>query len=261
MSFTSQGPEAETTIVLVHGLGGRRAQTAALADDLSHDSHVVSVDLLGHGSSPAGQGADGMRAQIEALRQLIEDLALARVALVGHSAGGTTALRMTNEVQEIETAILLDSSLIISDAVEDWADHLASSLDRDGFHKTVTDLLRANLGDKSMATISDEVNEAVKHTNPEVGAALLLDAVTFDAPGEIRRSPSRLCYVRSSRPITAAQLHAVRSDVTFHRVEHAGHWVQMEQPSKVADIIRRHVSAPTGVPTHVTGSQPSEALP
>ncbi|WP_326836922.1 alpha/beta fold hydrolase [Amycolatopsis rhabdoformis] len=255
MSFTEQGPEAETTIVLVHGLGGRRAQTAALADDLSRDSRVVSVDLLGHGSSPVGQGARGMVAQIEALQQLIEDLALTRVALVGHSAGGTTALRMTNEVQEIETVVLLDSSLIISDAVEDWADRLARSLDRDGFHQTVAGLLRANLGEAPEARIADEVNEAVKDTDPEVGAALLRDAVAFDATDEIRRSPSRICYVRSSRPLTAAQLHAVRPDVTFAHVQHAGHWVQMEQPRKVADIIRRTVFAPTSVPA----SQPGEA--
>lgn len=194
LSFTAQGPETEMTIVLVHGLGGRRAQNAALADELSRDSHVVSVDLLGHGSSPAGEGARGMTAQIEELRRLIEDLSLARVALVGHSAGGTTALRMTNEVQEIEAAFLLDSSLIVSDAVKDWADRLASSLDRDGFHKTVNGLLRANLGDEAEATIAEEVEQAVKDTDPEVGAALLRDAVASTSTRLMRSAEAHREY-------------------------------------------------------------------
>ncbi|MFI5613961.1 alpha/beta fold hydrolase [Amycolatopsis sp. NPDC051903] len=248
LSFTAQGSQGDTTIVLVHGLGGRRAQNAALADDLSSDSRVVSVDLLGHGASPVGQGARGMSAQVEALGQLIEDLALTRVALVGHSAGGTTALRLTNRLPGIETLTLLDSSLIVSDAVRGWADRLVSALDRDGFRNAVKDHHRAGLGDRAGPRIIDEINEAVDATDPEVGSALLRDAVIFDASDEIRRSPSRLCYVNSSRPLSREQLRAVRPDISFHRIECAGHWVQVEHPRKVADIIRRHVHAFTAAP-------------
>jgi pimeloyl-ACP methyl ester carboxylesterase len=89
------GPENGPAVVLLHhGLGSVKAwrgQIPVLADA---GYHVVAYDRWGYGGSDARTGLDlpTFTTDINDLHYILEQLGLHRVALVGHSDGGTIAL-------------------------------------------------------------------------------------------------------------------------------------------------------------------------
>jgi pimeloyl-ACP methyl ester carboxylesterase len=96
-------------VLMIHGLGGNALNFAALAERLQRDHRVIRVDRPGSGYSAriADRPAD-LRAQIDALLALMDDLALERPLVVGHSLGGALALGMALQApQRLRGLVLL----------------------------------------------------------------------------------------------------------------------------------------------------------
>jgi pimeloyl-ACP methyl ester carboxylesterase len=79
-------------LMLLHGTNSSRSIWRDLSLQLSTDRKVVSVDLPCHGASPPTCHTPPEWAQEVA--QLLDQLGLPRVAVVGHSSGGWTALEL-----------------------------------------------------------------------------------------------------------------------------------------------------------------------
>ena len=104
---TGQGP----AIVLLHGLFGSSDNLGRLASDLATDHRVVSVDLPGHGlSAPINDyGHETVAAMVS---ELLMELKLGRMCLVGHSLGGKVAMQMASTAEK-NSAINLSKLVII----------------------------------------------------------------------------------------------------------------------------------------------------
>ena len=79
--------------MLVHGLGGTgseiwRGQVA----DLAAEFRVIAYDLRGSGQSEITPGPYTINLLADDLRALVDALGLGRVAIVGHSMGGSITL-------------------------------------------------------------------------------------------------------------------------------------------------------------------------
>ncbi|MFA0698078.1 alpha/beta fold hydrolase, partial [Vibrio sp. 10N.222.49.C9] len=79
-------------ILLIHGLFGSLDNLGLLARDLSQDHQVISVDLRNHGRS-LHSDEHTYAAQAEDIRQLMDELALDELTVVGHSMGGKVAMK------------------------------------------------------------------------------------------------------------------------------------------------------------------------
>lgn len=80
-------------LVLVHGLGGTGAEIwKRQIADLATEFRVIVYDLRGSGRSQVTPGPYSIDLLTEDLRALVEVLNLGRVAIVGHSMGGSIAL-------------------------------------------------------------------------------------------------------------------------------------------------------------------------
>jgi pimeloyl-ACP methyl ester carboxylesterase len=78
--------------MLLHGTNSSRSIWKRLLPQLCNEREVFSVDLPAHGQSPPGSFTPPEWAGEVAA--LLDDLGLERVAVVGHSAGGWTALEL-----------------------------------------------------------------------------------------------------------------------------------------------------------------------
>jgi pimeloyl-ACP methyl ester carboxylesterase len=79
-------------LLLLHGTTSSRKIWAPFLDGLAAVADVVAVDLPGHGDSPATAFTpDGWAREVA---RLLDELGLERVAVLGHSAGGWTALEL-----------------------------------------------------------------------------------------------------------------------------------------------------------------------
>lgn len=83
------GPEDAPAVVLIHGLGLTRQVTwEKIAPVLATRYRVLSYDLLGHGESTVPDYEISLTALGQQLIDLMDELGIARAALVGFSLGG-----------------------------------------------------------------------------------------------------------------------------------------------------------------------------
>ena len=80
-------------LMLVHGLGGTVENWRALAPALAERHRVLVPDLPGHGQSEALPEARNLDAFVAAVIALLDAENLERAVWIGHSLGGTIALR------------------------------------------------------------------------------------------------------------------------------------------------------------------------
>jgi len=95
-------------LLLLHGAGGNLATMTTLAGLLRPTHRVVTVDLRGHGRS--GDGPWSWDAALDDLAAVVDELRLARPAVVGHSLGGMLAALWAARHPECPGAVNLDGN-------------------------------------------------------------------------------------------------------------------------------------------------------
>ena len=81
------------SLIILHGLFGSSDNWRTMAKQLSSNRQVITVDLRNHGQSPQ---SDLMSYQLMAddVAELIRDLDLNKVEVIGHSIGGKVAMML-----------------------------------------------------------------------------------------------------------------------------------------------------------------------
>ena len=79
------GPE---TLLLLHGMAGSSETWRAVLPQLAKRYRVIAPDLLGHGQSAKPRSDYSLGAFAVSLRDLLDELGVARVTVVGQSLGG-----------------------------------------------------------------------------------------------------------------------------------------------------------------------------
>ncbi|HYO20385.1 MAG TPA: alpha/beta fold hydrolase [Dermatophilaceae bacterium] len=82
-------------ILFIHGLTGSQRNWAHLVDAMNSDHRVLAPDLFGHGASAKPMGDYSLGAHAAIMRDLLDQLGIERVTLVGHSFGGGIAMQFS----------------------------------------------------------------------------------------------------------------------------------------------------------------------
>ena len=104
------GP-AETTFVLVHGLGGSHLNWLQVASGLSGLGRVLALDLPGFGYSPRAGRGSALMDERQLLSRFVEELATGRVILGGNSMGGGIAILQAAVDPDSVSGLVLTSSM------------------------------------------------------------------------------------------------------------------------------------------------------
>lgn len=97
-----------STIILLHGLFGNLDNLGVLARDLQHYYPVLQVDLRNHGLSSHSTEMN-YQAMSQDLLELIQQLSLEKVIVIGHSMGGKVAMALSAIAPEkIEKLVIID---------------------------------------------------------------------------------------------------------------------------------------------------------
>lgn len=88
-----QGP----AVLLIHGMAASSYTWRAILPPLSTHHRVVAPDILGHGQSAKPRGDYSLGAIAVWLRDLLDELGIDRVTLVGHSLGGGIAMQFAHQ--------------------------------------------------------------------------------------------------------------------------------------------------------------------
>ena len=108
-------------IVLLHGAGFTGHQWNLMAPLLARSARIYALDLRGHGESAKLNDGYDLDTAVGDVREFIELLALEAPILVGHSWGGSIALRYAAEEPKTCAGIVLaDGGFFESASFETW---------------------------------------------------------------------------------------------------------------------------------------------
>ena len=97
-------------ILLIHGMGGSSKTWSGVIPLLAEKYRVIAPDLLGHGQSDKPRGDYSVGAFAVLLRDLLDELGVARVTVVGHSLGGGVAMQFAHQHRQYCERMVLISS-------------------------------------------------------------------------------------------------------------------------------------------------------
>jgi pimeloyl-ACP methyl ester carboxylesterase len=99
-------------VLLIHGLNASTFSFRYTISELARHYRVVAVDRMGCGFSDRPAGGDySLTAQATLLARVMDQLAIERAAVVGHSLGGAVAMRLTLAYPErVSRLVLVDSA-------------------------------------------------------------------------------------------------------------------------------------------------------
>jgi len=104
-------------VVLLHGIPTNSYLFRGQVDALAGDRRVIAADMVGYGNSAMHDGFDrSIRAQEQAIRDLVDQLGFETVDFVGHDLGGGVGLRYAARTPDAIDRLVLSNSV----AYDSW---------------------------------------------------------------------------------------------------------------------------------------------
>ncbi len=103
-------------LLLIHGFLESSFIWERLLPELTEKFQVITLDLPGHGKSPALNEPLTMEQGAELVHRLLHSLAIERAQIMGHSMGGYISLAMLELFPEITNSIILLNSTTYADS-------------------------------------------------------------------------------------------------------------------------------------------------
>ncbi|KWX67120.1 alpha/beta fold hydrolase [Mycobacterium sp. NAZ190054] len=100
----------DETLLLLHGMAGSSETWRAVLPQLSKRHRVIAPDLLGHGQSAKPRSDYSLGAFAVGLRDLLDELGITRVTVVGQSLGGGVAMQFVYQHPDYCQRLVLISS-------------------------------------------------------------------------------------------------------------------------------------------------------
>jgi pimeloyl-ACP methyl ester carboxylesterase len=242
IAFTQTG-SGRPALLFVHGWQADHSVWRGTIAALGPDVRAVAVDLRGSSESRSARGPYRLERFAADLRELVEHLGLGPVVIVGHSMGGTVALRFAVDAPHATAAIVLIAPVPASGG---------------GYSEKGVQYLRATAGDPI------NVRSWLARTlgNPSGGALERLCAVAAQTERAVSlesfESWGFADFAAETRGITAPALviapqhdlpdaverkvAALLPNAEFAVLPNAAHYAIVEQPAEIATVIREFVT-------------------
>lgn len=238
-------------VIILHGLFGMLDNWQSIGKELAENFEVWLVDQRNHGRSPHSD-THSYGEMAEDLREFIEDHAIDKPVIVGHSMGGKTALRAAqlfpNKLAGVVSvdmgvkaysihhdSIVEALKLIPVESIESRSeaeDYLKKEIDEFGIRQ----FLLKNLNRQSEGVYTWRFNLPVLEASlPKIVAAL--PDVSVDVP-TLFLYGSKSNYVA---PTDKNEIQKLFPNSTFESLD-AGHWLHAEQPEATISAISRFAS-------------------
>jgi pimeloyl-ACP methyl ester carboxylesterase len=240
--------DGETTVVLVHCWMCARGFWDAQVPVLENEFRVIAMDLGGHGEAGATREEWTIAGYGEDVAALIEHLGLDRVVLVGHSMGGSVALKAAAlSSGRILGIVAVDT---LHDAEFDYNQPAAQRMVeafQERFAETCTQFVGFMFPEEGVDEIEDEVRRVgCEQSNPDVGKALMLDFGRIDMVAWFQQAGVPIRAINAATP-NPTQIETNRKYADFDAVlmEGVGHYPHMTRPEDFNPLLLQAIDGMT----------------
>lgn len=241
-------------LVLVHGLGGRRSSWDPVLQGLAAAREVVTVDLPGHGATPALPAPLTLEALVEALHGWLVEQELTGADLVGSSMGARMVLELARQGvgrhvvaldpggfwtarEKVVFATSVKASFALVKALRPALPVLAgSAAGRTALLPQFSPrpwavparVALADLRSIAETPALEQTLRALVDSGPQLGGP---------TPGRVVLGWGR--RDRVTLPRQAARAQAAFPHATVHWFERCGHFPMWDQPAQTVDVVLR----------------------
>jgi len=231
--------EGDTALVFVHGWACDQTYWREQISAFSHDHLVVTLDLSGHGETPAGDGPWSIERFGMDVASVVRRIDADHIVLVGHSMGGPVVLEAATLLPEriigivgVDTLHSIDRDLM---SPEEAA--RAFSAFAEAFPTRTEEFVRSAFFLESSATsLIDWIAKDMAAGNPRVAESAFISARTYDLRATLEklrnRTHSPIVLINAPEPATDfAGLSSAYDTTDLKIIEDTGHFVMLERPT------------------------------
>ncbi|MBM7659608.1 pimeloyl-ACP methyl ester carboxylesterase [Bacillus mesophilus] len=248
VSYIDEG--SGSTIVLIHGFCGSPAYWEKIIPDLSKTHRIIVPALRGHGMSSAINDPYSIEDMATDLKNLLDELQIQEVTLLGHSLGGYVTLAFAEKYPEFLSGFGLIHSTAFPDSEEakQGRQNNIDLISENGIEPLITSLVPKLFSPTNEKEMGDEVRVVT-----EIG----LNTSVTGAKGALRAMQERpdrnavlkgatcpilLVAGKQDQLIPVEKVFSVQSPFTQQvLMEEVGHLGMIEDPKTLTNIIRDFV--------------------
>ena len=232
-------PEGQLTLLFVHGLAGRLEHWSPMIRALGPGLRAIAFDLPGHGESDPARPVDyTVPALAASTGAVMEGFGLRRVVLVAHSLGALAAIEYASRHAERVSGLMM---------IDPSGDQSRS---RPADTKVLLNAVRRDPRAECEANFRHFLNDArpeVAHQVMEdlgsVSEPLLLEALegsaSYAALEALGGYAGPVLSVVSELNDSPISLHRLDESIPSVRVGGASHWLMMDRPDEVLEVLWR----------------------
>jgi len=247
---------AGTPIVLLHGLTLSGSMWKPQIEGLSDSFRLIVPDLRGHGNSSAPKHGYTIRDYVSDIKNLIDQLELPKVHLVGLSLGGAIATEFSVDYSHLLRSTIVISpmpqTLISGNDLEIQISKFRRVMAKDGVEIAVENVLlkdsifgKINVGLNEWINLKKGIiqfsgyplNENFSTENDSYRVMELLQA--YNKPFMIITGENDIDYFH----IAASDLKTALPNSQMVSIKDAGHLCSIEQPEKINEILLKFINS------------------
>lgn len=239
------GGAGDRAVVLVHGMACNRSYMAPLFDHLVSSYRVVSVDLRGHGASGQGEPPYSIATFGADIVAVMDELALERPVIMGHSLGGSICLGLSAEHPErVAAQVLLDPAIQPVSTMAELYLPIYETLGGDDHAARVKPFLAGALfSADDDPVLKERVSSEMAQLPGDVFVDVGRNLVTFDSVAAVARVQAPTLLIVPPHSLSdPAILDSLPAGWHLGRVVGAGHFPQLTVPDQVNAMIDRFLA-------------------
>jgi pimeloyl-ACP methyl ester carboxylesterase len=235
----TNGDENKTPLLLLHGAGGSYLHWPSEIRRLAGEN-TIAVDLPGHGAAE-GEGRETIAAYARDVIGLMDDLAISRAVIAGHSMGSAIVQRLSlDEPERVKALILIGAGakLRVHPKLLDFC------TSEETYPEAVSLVMEWAFGTQADPRLVELAGERMAEIPPSVVRGDFLACDGFDVRDRIREIQQPALVICGSEdqmtPVRFSQfLVEEMPQARLEIIPDAGHMVMLEQPAIVAGLIKQ----------------------
>lgn len=242
-----------SSVVFLHGFPLNGTTWSPQVQHFKNKFSRYAPDLRGHGSGSQNVGPWMIAHFVEDLKRFLDDQKIQKTTLCGVSMGGYVALQFVNQYPDRVQSLILSDTRADGDSNEAKDKRFATvqKIHKDGLQSFASDFVKSALSETTLQNrpeLQKELENIIV-SNRRESLAMVLGALASrkDSTPYLKeiKCPT-LVIVGAEDKITPVEANEALAKgipgAQFRKIEHAGHFPNLEQPEKFNALMEEFLS-------------------